>query len=77
MAETNRKERLRLEPRGFGEHTRRSSSENAHEQGWGLNWDERTKVAQGKQGDDDYGAQEFGETAVNTSDSSAGPKTQT
>lgn len=62
----------RQEPRGFGEHSRRRSSENAHEQGWGLNEDERRKQSQGKQnleggGDHDYGARDFGDTRVETS----------
>lgn len=58
------------EPLGFSEHTRRSSSEHAHEQGWGLNEDERRKLPrnQAAQGgtDYDYGAQDFGDTAVDT-----------
>lgn len=59
------------EPRGFGEHTRKIPSENAHEQGWGLNKDERTQLNpdQQKSGgtDYDYGAQDFGDTAVDPS----------
>jgi len=59
------------EPLGFSEHTRRSSSEHAHEQGWGLNEDERRKLPrnQAAQGgtDYDYGARDFGDTAADTS----------
>ena len=60
------------EPQGFGEHTRKPSSENAHEQGWGLNQDERTRLPEGKQPweggtDYDYGAQDFGDTPEDTS----------
>lgn len=60
------------EPRGFGEHSRKNPSENAHEQGWGLNEDERTRLPEGKQPTDggtdyDYGAQDFGDTPVDTS----------
>ncbi len=66
------------EPRGFGEHTRRSSSENAHAQGWGLNEDERRYIppAQQRRGgtDDDYVAQDFGDTPADrrTAQSAAG-----
>ena len=60
------------EPRGFGEHTRGLSGEYAHEQGWGLNEDERRlqpEPAQPDAGNDfSYGAQDFGDEAVNTSD---------
>lgn len=60
------------EPQGFAEHTRKSPSESAHEQGWGLNEEERTRLPQGKQPTDggtdyDYGAQDFGDTPVDTS----------
>lgn len=58
------------EPRGFGEHSRRVSSENAHEQGWGLNEDERRRIptAQQRRGgtDFDYGAQDFGDMPADT-----------
>jgi hypothetical protein len=62
----------RREPQEFGEHTRKPSSENAHEQGWGLNQDERTRLPKGKQPweggtDYDYGAQDFGDTPEDTS----------
>lgn len=37
--------RAPIEPRGFGEHTRGLSGEYAHEQGWGLDVEERTRLA--------------------------------
>ncbi|HEY1810047.1 MAG TPA: hypothetical protein VGG42_15895 [Acidobacteriaceae bacterium] len=58
------------EPRGFSEHTRRTSSENAHEQGWGLNEDERRHIPPARQHlggtDYEYGAQDFGDAPVDT-----------
>lgn len=58
------------EPQGFGEHTRKSSGENAHEQGWGLNEEERTRESResGREGgtDYDYGARDFGDSPANT-----------
>lgn len=67
------------EPLGFGEHSRGLSSEYAHEQGWGLNEEERTKQPETKrdfQGgtDYDYGARDFGDTAVDTSDAQPSPE---
>lgn len=72
MTEPTGKRQETSEPRGFSEHTRRESGENAHEQGWGLNEDERRKVPQQKQNyqggtDYEYGARDFGDTAVDTS----------
>ena len=57
------------EPRGLGEHTRGLAGEYAHEQGWGLREEERTKITTTADGgnDYDYGAQDFGDEAVNTS----------
>lgn len=59
------------EPRGFGEHTRKTSSEHAHEQGWGLNEDDRRRIPadQQKRGgtDYDYGARDFGDVPSDTS----------
>lgn len=59
------------EPRGFSEHTRRNSSENAHEQGWGLNEEERRHIPPGQQQrggtDYEYGAQDFGDAPADTS----------
>lgn len=87
MAETSHKQEPaeqknepEREPSGFGEHTRKSSSENAHEQGWGLNQEERTRVADEKQEsqggtDYDYGAQDFGDIPVDTSAAQPAPDT--
>ena len=60
------------EPRGLGEHTRGLASEYAHEQGWGLNEEERTSLPEGKQNTDggtdyEYGARDFGDEPVDTS----------
>jgi hypothetical protein len=60
------------EPRGFSEHTRKASGENAHQQGWGLNEDERRHLPEGKKDyeggtDYEYGAQDFGDSPVDTS----------
>jgi hypothetical protein len=60
------------EPRGF---TRRSgglTSEYAREQGWDLNEEQRVKTPEEKQEYDggrdyEYGAEDFGDTAVDTS----------
>lgn len=65
-------EEQKPEPRGFSEHSRKASSENAHEQGWGLNQDQRTQLPQGKQpyqggNDYDYGARDFGDSPQDTS----------
>ncbi len=59
------------EPRGFGEHSRGLSGEYAHEQGWGLDVEERTRQAEAPQDIDggtdyDYGAKDFGDDPVNT-----------
>lgn len=60
------------EPQGFTVHSGGLASEYAREQGWGINEDERTKTPQQKQDYDggrsyDYGAQDFGDTAEDTS----------
>ncbi len=60
------------EPRGFGERTRGLAGEYAHEQGWGLDVEERTKQPDAPQDIDggtdyEYGAQDFGDVPVNTS----------
>lgn len=65
------KEKSPAEPRGFGEHSRGLSGEYAHEQGWGLNEEERTKVSDEPQDADggidyEYGARDFGDEPVNT-----------
>ncbi len=59
------------EPRGFGQRTRGLAGEYAHEQGWGLDVEERTKQPDTPQdidggGDYEYGAQDFGDVPVNT-----------
>jgi hypothetical protein len=59
------------EPRGFGEHARGLSGEYAHELGWGLNVEERTRHAPSPQDSDggsdyEYGARDFGDEPVNT-----------
>ena len=60
------------EPRGFGEHSRGLAGEYAHEQGWGLNEEERKTGPMGAQASDggtdyEYGPRDFGDEAVNTS----------
>jgi hypothetical protein len=59
------------EPRGFGAHSRGLSGEYAHEQGWGLNLEQRKRESGQSQNTDggtdyDYGAQDFGDQPVNT-----------
>ena len=59
------------EPRGFGERTRGLAGEYAHEQGWGLDQEERTKLPDNPQDIDggtdyEYGARDFGDEPVNT-----------
>ncbi len=68
-----------VEPRGFGEHSRGLASEYAHEQGWGLNEEERRaepNEAQATDGgtDYDYGARDFGDEAVDTSTAKPSPE---
>jgi hypothetical protein len=59
-----------VEPRGFGKHTHGLAAEYAHEQGWGLDVDERTKLSptpenpRGKEYD--YGARDFGDEPRST-----------
>lgn len=60
------------EPRGLGEHSRGLASEYAHEQGWGLNEEERTKQPEGRQPSDggnnyDYGPRDFGDAPTDMS----------
>lgn len=76
---TGEPDEQKREPQGFGEHTRKPSSENAHQQGWGLNEDERTRLPEGKQPweggiDYDYGAQDFGDTPEDTSAAQPSPQ---
>ena len=75
---TGEGDQQRREPQGFAEHARKPSSERAHEQGWGLNQDERTRLPEGKQPwqggiDYDYGAQDFGDTPEDTSAAQPSP----
>ncbi|MFN2976517.1 hypothetical protein [Terriglobus aquaticus] len=65
MAETSAHE-----PRGLGEHARGIASENAHQQGWGLNEEQRARssadATNAVGGDDyDYGARDFGDEPIN------------
>ncbi len=60
------------DPSGFTSHTRSLAGEHAHEQGWGLNEEESTRAANEQQDakggrDYEYGARDFGDTAVDTS----------
>jgi hypothetical protein len=70
------------EPRGFGEHSRGLSGEYAHEQGWGLNLEQRRRQSGQPQNSDggsdyDYGARDFGDEPVNTTlDPQAAGRTQ-
>ncbi len=62
---------LRPEPRGFGPRTKGLAGEYAHEQGWGLEEEQRTRLPQGLQDihggtDYEYGAQDFGDEQINT-----------
>lgn len=71
MADENKDTEAPVEPRGFGEHTRGLAGEYAHEQGWGLDVEERTRQADSPQDTDggtdyDYGARDFGDEPVNT-----------
>lgn len=72
MAENNKVEPDEAaQPRGFGEHSRGLASEYAHEQGWGLNEEERTRQDAAPQDMDggtdyEYGARDFGDEPVNT-----------
>lgn len=72
MADEKSQDESAQEPLGFTSHTRSLASEYAHEQGWGLNEAERIKQPEHKQDfeggkDYDYGAQDFGDTATDTS----------
>lgn len=70
------------EPRGFGEHSRGLAGEYAHEQGWGLNLEQRKRQSAKPQNVDggtdyDYGARDFGDEPVNTNaEPLAGGRTQ-
>ena len=59
------------EPRGFGEHARGLAGEYAHEQGWGLDEEQRRKLEPSPNDTDggtnyEYGgAQDFGDEPIN------------
>jgi hypothetical protein len=61
---------LPVEPRGFGKRTHGLAAEYAHEQGWGLDIDERTKLSQIPENprgrDYDYGPRDFGDEPRST-----------
>jgi hypothetical protein len=61
---------LPAEPLGFSRRTRGLGAEYAHEQGWGLDQDERTKLSQTPENPSgkeyDYGARDFGDEPRNT-----------
>src|SRR6478752_6325722 len=59
-------------PKGFSPGLRGPAGENAHEQGWQLNEEERMRIAKSMQGktggrDYNYGARDFGDRPVDTS----------
>jgi len=63
-------------PQGFTVHSSGLASEYAREQGWGINEEERTKTPGEKQDYDggrnyDYGARDFGDSAIDASSSRA------
>ena len=72
MAEKNEQSGERREPSGFTPRSGGLTSEYAREQGWDLLEEQRVKRPPEKQEYDggrdyDYGAQDFGDTAVDTS----------
>jgi hypothetical protein len=71
MADRSSQRENTSEPRGFGNHSRGLSGEYAHEQGWGLNMEQRRRQSTQPQNIDggtdyDYGARDFGDEPVNT-----------
>jgi hypothetical protein len=69
---TNKSKNSARRPKGFSPGASGPSGENAREQGWQLNEEERTRTAKSMQGktggrDYDYGAQDFGDTPRDTS----------
>jgi len=72
MTDEKRKQQKR-EPSGFTPRTSGLASEYAREQGWEINEEQRVRTPMEKQDYDggrdyDYGARDFGDTAVDTSD---------
>lgn len=66
------KDRNRRQPVGFTPQSSGLAGEYAREQGWGLNEEERRKAPATKQNldggtDYEYGARDFGDSAVDTS----------
>ncbi|HEY3705435.1 MAG TPA: hypothetical protein VGL22_10270 [Terracidiphilus sp.] len=73
MAKEKQDEAERREPSGFTPRSGGLTSEYAREQGWDLNEEQRVKTPTEKQEYDggrdyDYGAEDFGDTAVDTSE---------
>jgi hypothetical protein len=71
MANPPQPQNQNAEPRGFGKHSRGLSGEYAHEQGWGLNLEQRRRQSTQPQNADggtdyNYGARDFGDEPVNT-----------
>ncbi len=62
------------EPRGFGTHTRGLSGEYAHEQGWGLEEDQRTRLPDSYQDIDGSSNQKDGAFPTSASPESAVPQ---
>jgi hypothetical protein len=61
-------------PKGFSPGARGPAGENAHEQGWQLNEEERTRIAklmQGKTGGRDSTTRDFGDKPRDTSSANA------
>ena len=76
MAETKNEQQERRDPQGFTPRTGGLTSEYAREQGWDINEEERRQTPAEKQDYDggtdyDYGARDFGDTAVDTSSAKA------
>lgn len=81
MADQPRQQPEGSEPRGFGEHARGLAGEYAHEQGWGLNLEQRRRQSKQPQNTDggadyDYGAQDFGDDPVDTTHAPSAAPTQ-
>lgn len=71
MADQSPRRENAAEPRGFGDHSRGLAGEYAHEQGWGLNLEQRKRDSVNPQNTDggldyNYGARDFGDEPVNT-----------
>jgi len=78
MANQSPRQDNSVEPRGFSEHSRGLSGSYAHEQGWGLNIEQRRRQSMQPQNIDggtdyDYGAQDFGDEPRNTQIDPDGP----